>query len=68
MHIAGLLASLGFPHMDKNLHDNGTWMAVPVSGKRIKVSKKRHKDEPDLESMASDKDRIGADGEPEDEG
>ena len=47
---------------------DGTRVVVPVAGKRIKAFKKRHEDEPHLESMDSNDDRIKADGEPEDEG
>ena len=47
---------------------DGTRVAVPVAGKRIKAFKKRHEDEPDLESMGSDDDRIETGGELEDEG
>ena len=41
---------------------DGTRMAVPVAGKRIKAFKKRHEDEPDPEGMDDGNDRIGADG------
>jgi hypothetical protein len=43
-------------------------MAVPVAGKRVKAFKKRHEDEPVLESVDSDDDRFETDGGPEDEG
>ena len=33
---------------------DGTRIAVPVAGKRIKAFKKRHEDEPDLESVDED--------------
>ena len=44
---------------------DGTRMAVPMARKRIKAFKKRHEDEPDLESMDRDDDQIGGDGETE---
>ena len=40
-------------------------IVVPVAGKRIKAFKKRHEDEPDLESVDDDDDRIGVDGDSE---
>ena len=33
---------------------DGRRMAVPVAGKRVKVFKKRHEDEPDLEGVDRD--------------
>ena len=65
------------PYVVTSANDNGTYhlaeldgtrMAVPVAGKRIKAFKKRHKDEPDLEGVESDNDRFGADDDLEDEG
>ena len=47
---------------------DGTRIAVPVAGKRVKAFKKRHEAEPDLESAESDDDRCGSGGDPEDEG
>ena len=47
---------------------DGTRMAVPVAGKRVKVFKKRHEDEPDPNNLDSDNDRFGADDYPEDKG
>ena len=46
---------------------NGTSIAVPVAGKRIKAFKKRHEDEPDPEGVDDGDDRIGADGDSESE-
>jgi hypothetical protein len=46
---------------------DGTRIAVPVAGKRIKAFKKRHEDNPDMESRENDDDRDGTDGDPEDE-
>ena len=46
---------------------DGTRMAIPVAGKRVKVFKKRHEGEPDLGSMDGDDERSEADDEPEDE-
>jgi hypothetical protein len=43
---------------------DGTRITVPVAGMRIKAFKKRHNDEPDLESGESDGDDTdGKDGE-----
>jgi hypothetical protein len=39
-----------------------------TTGKRVKALKKRHEDKPDLESMDSDDDRFGTDGDSEDQG
>ena len=46
---------------------DGTRMAIPVAGKRVKAFKKRHEGEPDLGSMVGDDGRSEADDEPEDE-
>ena len=60
--------------MVTSANDNGTYhlaeldgrrMALLVAGKRIKAFKKRHEDEPDLESVDDDDDRIGVDGDSE---
>ena len=62
--------------MVTNANDNGTYhlveldrtrIVVPVDGKRIKAFKKRHEDEPELESMDDGDDRTRADGDSEDE-
>ena len=62
------------PYVVTSANDNGTYhlaeldgtrMAVPVAGKRVKVFKKQHEDEPDLESVDIDNDRSGIDAEPE---
>ena len=62
--------------MVTNANDNGTYhlveldrtrIVVPVDGKWIKAFKKRHKDEPELESMDDGDDRTRADGDSEDE-
>jgi intracellular sulfur oxidation DsrE/DsrF family protein len=42
---------------------DGTRIAVPVAGKGVKAFKKRHDNEPDLESGGSDDDMGGTDGE-----
>jgi hypothetical protein len=42
---------------------NGTRIAVPVVGKRVKAFKKRHDSEPELESRENDDDTGGTDGE-----
>jgi hypothetical protein len=47
---------------------DGSRMAVPVAEKRVKAFKKRHEDEPVLESVDSNDDRFGTDGDPKDEG
>ena len=56
-----------------NANDNGTYhlaeldgtrMAIPVAGKRIKAFKKRHDDEPDPISLDGSNDRSGAEEEP----
>jgi hypothetical protein len=53
-------------------YDNGAYhlaeldetrIAVPVAGKRVKAFKKRHEDEADLESVDTDDDRCGTDGD-----
>ena len=46
---------------------DGTRIAVPVAGKRIKAFKKRHEDEPDPEGVEDDDDQIGADDDSENE-
>ena len=46
---------------------DGTMIAIPVAGKRVKAFKKRHEGEPDLGSMDGDDGRSEADAEPEDE-
>ena len=46
---------------------NGTRMAIPVAGKRVKAFKKRHEGEPDLGSMDGEDGQSEADDEPEDE-
>ena len=65
------------PYVVTSANNNGTYhlaelnrtrMAVPVTGKRVKVFKKRHEEEPDLEGVDSDNDRFGIDVDPEDEG
>ena len=65
------------PYVVTSVNDNrtyhlaeldGTRMAVPVAGKRIKAFKKQHEDKPDPESMDSDDNQIEADFDPEDEG
>ena len=64
------------PYVVTRANDNGTYhlaeldgtrTVVPMAEKRIKSFKKRHEDEPDLESMGSDDDRIETGGELEDE-
>ena len=65
------------PYVVTSANDNGTYhlaeldgtrMAVPVAGKRIKAFKKRHEAEPDPDDLDSDNDRLGTDVDPEDEG
>ena len=65
------------PYVVTSANDNGTYhlaeldgtrMAVPVTGKRIKAFKKRHEDELDPEDLDSDDDRFGTNGDPEYEG
>jgi hypothetical protein len=60
------------PYVVTSVNDNGTYhlaeldgtkIAVPVTGKRIKAFKKRHKDSPDLESGDRDDDKDGTDGD-----
>ena len=46
---------------------DGTRMAMPIAGKRIKAFKKRHKHEPDLRGMDSDDEQLEAEDEPVDE-
>ena len=64
------------PYVVTSANDNGTYhlaeldgtrMAVPVAGKRVKAFKKQNEDEPDLEGMDGDDSRSGMDDEPEDE-
>ena len=64
------------PYVVTSANDNGTYhlaeldgtrMAIPVAGKRVKAFKKRHEGEPDLEGMDGDDVRSEADDEPEDE-
>ena len=64
------------PYAMTSANDNGTYhlaeldgtrIAVPVAGKRIKAFKKRHEDEPDPEGVDDGDDRIGADGDSESE-
>ena len=47
---------------------DGTRMAIPVVGKRIKAFKKRHDDEPDLRGMDSDDEQSETEDEPMGEG
>jgi type II secretory pathway pseudopilin PulG len=63
------------PYVVTSVNDNGTYnvaeldgtrIAVPVTGKRIKAFKKRHEDNSDLERGESDDDRDGTDGDRED--
>ena len=65
------------PYVVTSANDNGTYhlaeldgtrMAVPVAGKRIKAFKKWHEAEPDPDDLDSDNDRLGTDADPEDEG
>jgi hypothetical protein len=60
------------PYVVTSVNDNGTYclaeldgtrIAVPVAGKRVKAFKKRHDSEPDLVSEESDEDTDGTDGE-----
>ena len=46
---------------------DGTRIAIPVTGKRVKAFKKRHEGEPDLGSMDDDNGRSETVDEPEDE-
>ena len=43
---------------------DGTRMAIPVAGKRIKAFKKRHEYEPDLGGVESDGEQPEAEDEP----
>ena len=63
------------PYVVTSANDNGTYhiaeldgtrIAVPVAGKRIKAFKKRHEAEPDPMSVGNDEDWFGAEYEPED--
>ena len=65
------------PSVVTSANDNGTYhlaeldgtrMAVPIAGKRIKAFKKWHEAEPDPDDLDSDNDRFGTDFDPEDEG
>ena len=65
------------PYVRKSANDNGTYhlaeldgtrMAVPVARKRVKVFKKWHEDEPDLEGVDNHDSRSETDTKPEDEG
>jgi hypothetical protein len=60
------------PYEVTNVNDNGTYhlaeldgtrIAVPVAGKRIKAFKKHHDDKPDLESGDDNDDTDGEDVE-----
>ena len=46
---------------------DGTRMAIPVAGKRVKAFKKQHEHEPDLGGMDSDDEQPEAEVEPVDE-
>ena len=46
---------------------DGTRMAIPVAGKRVKAFKKRHDCEPDVGGMDSDDEQPEAEYEPADE-
>ena len=46
---------------------NGTRMAIPVAGKRVKAFKKRHDCEPDLGGMDNDDEQPEAEDKPVDE-
>ena len=71
-------ARMGFgPYVVTSANDNetyhltevdGTRIAVPVAGKRVKAFKKRREAEPDPESAGSGDDRSGLDDDAEDEG
>jgi hypothetical protein len=61
------------PYTVQSANDNGTYhlaeldgtrMAIPVAGKRIKAFKKRHDDEPDPALLDSSDDRSEAEEEP----
>ena len=65
------------PYVVTSANDNGTYhfaeldgtrMAVPVAGKRIKAFKKRHKAEPNPDDQDSDNDRLRTDIDLKDEG
>ena len=64
------------PYVVTGANDNGTYhlaeldgtrMAIPVAGKRIKAFKKRHDGEPELGGMDSDDEQPEAEDEPADE-
>ena len=64
------------PYAITSTNDNGTYhlaeldgtrMAIPVAGKRIKAFKKRHDGEPELGGMDSDDEQPEAEDEPADE-
>ena len=64
------------PYVVTSINNNGTYhlaeldgttMAVPVAGKRIKAFKKRHEDGLNLGGEESDNGRSGTDDEPEGE-
>ena len=64
------------PYVVTGANDNGTYhlteldgtrMAIPVAGKRVKAFKKCYEAEPDLGSMDGDDGRSEVDDEPEDE-
>ena len=65
------------PYVVTSANDNGTYylaeldgtrIAVPVAGKRIKAFKKRHEAKPDPDDLDIDNDQFGTDVDPEDEG
>jgi hypothetical protein len=62
------------PYAVTSVNDNGTYhlaeldgtrVVVPVAGKRVKMFKKRHDDEPDLRNEESNDDEDGTEGDPE---
>ena len=60
------LVPRNFHTVAENLHDNGTRMAMPVAGKRIKAFKKRQDGEPDPGDMDSDGAQPKAEDKPVD--
>ena len=61
------------PYVVQSTNDNGTYhlaeldgtrMAIPVAGKRIKAFKKRHDDEPDPVFLGSNDERSETEKEP----
>ena len=61
------------PYVVQSASDNGTYhlaeldgtiMAIPVAGKRIKAFKKRHDDEPDPVDLGSSDERSETEEEP----